>query len=146
MLLWRISRHLDLRGEGGRRASGRWNLAGAPVVYTSDSAACALLETTVHITAEDVPPTFTLLRIVGPEIVADEISPDDLPLKWMNEPGFTQQIGANWLESRHSALLRVPSVMVTETWNYLLNPMHPDAALLKIERAYEYPFDLRLKH
>ena len=57
----------------------------------------------------------------------------------------TQLIGAAWLESRRSSVLRVPSVLVPETWNYLLNPAHPDASLFQIERSYDYPFDLRLK-
>jgi hypothetical protein len=35
--------------------------------------------------------------------------------------------------------------LVPETWNFLLNPAHPEATLFRIERSYEYPFDLRLK-
>jgi RES domain-containing protein len=58
---------------------------------------------------------------------------------------ITQGIGAKWLENRKSPLLRVPSVLVAETWNFLLNPAHPEATLFRIERSYEYPFDLRLK-
>ena len=63
----------------------------------------------------------------------------------MTDLKITQGIGVDWLRHGHSALLRVPSVLVPETWNYLLNPKHPDAANFQIEGSYEYPFDLRLK-
>jgi RES domain-containing protein len=145
MILWRISRHLDLSGEGCVRASGRWNHAGAPMVYTSDSLACALLETCVHLVVDDAPPTFTLLRIAGPDIAMEEISLKKLPENWTSDILTTQNTGVEWLERRRSALLQVPSVLVPETWNYLLNPAHPEAGLFEIERSYKYPFDLRLK-
>jgi RES domain-containing protein len=115
------------------------------MVYTSDSPACALLETCVHIAVENAPPSFTLLRIIGPEVTVDEIPLIGLPPNWMNAPVATQHLGAEWLQSNRSALLCVPSVMVPETWNYLLNPRHPDAEFFQIERSYVYPFDLRLK-
>jgi len=115
------------------------------MVYTSDSPACALLETCVHIVVDDAPPTFTLLRIAGPDIAPNEIALTDLPGNWVSQPGITQMIGAEWLKSARSALLKVPCALVPETFNYLLNPAHPDAGLFEIERSYEYPFDLRLK-
>ena len=145
MLIWRISRHIDLSGEGCVRAAGRWNLAGAPMVYTSDSPACALLETCVHIVAQETPHSYTLLRITGPDVAIEEIPQNELPAGWTTEISFTQQMGSQWLQSRRSPMLRVPSVLVPETWNYLLNPLHPDASLFTIERHYDYPFDLRLK-
>jgi RES domain-containing protein len=116
------------------------------MVYTSDSPACALLETCVHIAADDAPSTFTLLRIIGPDLATEEIAPEQLPANWVGNIPVTQQIGADWLASAGSALLRVPCALVPETANYLLNPLHPDAGLFSIERSYEYPFDLRLKN
>ena len=115
------------------------------MVYTSDSPACALLETCVHIVVDDAPPTFTLLRIIGPEIAPVEITSTDLPKDWVNNQDVTRQLGTEWLKSRRSILLKVPCALVPETWNYLLNPLHPDAELFSIEHSYEYPFDLRLK-
>ena len=48
MLLWRISNHLSLAGEGGLRASGRWYSRGRRIVYCAQSPAAALLEILVH--------------------------------------------------------------------------------------------------
>jgi RES domain-containing protein len=145
MTLWRISPFHDLNGQGGLLFSARWHVAGIPVVYLAESPAGALLEVCANTSAEDLPPTFTLLKIEGSGRSVAEIGLADLPRGWVSQRELTQQMGVEWLESRRSALLRVPSALVPETTNYLLNPLHSEAALLRIERSYEYPFDLRLK-
>jgi RES domain-containing protein len=145
MILWRISPFHDLSGVGGLTFSARWHVAGRPVVYLAESPAGALLEVCAHTSADDLPATFTLLKIAGPELYAEEIELAQLPGDWVTRFTVTQRMGAEWLETRRSALLRVPSALVPETANYLLNPMHSDAAQFQIERSYEYPFDLRLK-
>src|ERR1700721_4406717 len=145
MLLWRISPFFDLNGQGGLMYSARWHFAGVPVVYLAESPAGALLEICVNSTVDDVPASFTLLNVVGPDLSVEEIALTFLPVGWVGVPETTRQIGTEWLKSHRSALLQVPSSLVPETANYLLNPLHPEAGLLQIERSYEYPFDLRLK-
>lgn len=145
MVLWRISRHLDLSGEGGFRAPGRWHHAGQPVVYLAERPAAALLEVCVHTSANDVPPEFTLLKIVGPDVKPRVIKPDDLPSGWQSRMEVTRDLGTAWLRRKESVLLRVPSAIVPETENCLLNPAHPDAKKFKIAEAFPYPFDARLK-
>jgi RES domain-containing protein len=145
MLLWRISPFRNLNGEGGLLYSARWHTAGLPVVYLAESPAGALLEICANTTADDIPPQFTLLKVAGPDITAEKITLSELSSGWVTGFEATQRIGTGWLESRRSALLQVPSALVPETANFLFNPLHPDAALFQIERAYEYPFDLRLK-
>jgi RES domain-containing protein len=139
MLLWRISPFLDLNGQGGLMYSARWHFAGVPVVYLAESPAGALLEICANTTVDDVPPSFTLLKIAGPDLPVEEISLARLPEGWTSAPEVTRQIGADWLKSYRSALLQVPSALVPETANYLLNPLHPEAGLLQIEHSYEYP-------
>jgi RES domain-containing protein len=56
----------------------------------------------------------------------------------------TQTAGDEWFESRRSAVLGVPSVIVPETRNFLINPEHVDAAQIKVVRSYLHPFDARL--
>jgi RES domain-containing protein len=145
MLFWRISIYRDLIGRGAVTASGRWNIAGPRMVYMAESAAGALLEICAHTPAENVPESFTLLKIAGPDIRFEEVVLAGLPQDWVSVPKVTQQIGSDWLKSGRAALLRVPSALVPETANYLLNPLHPEAAGFQIERSYEYPFDLWLK-
>jgi RES domain-containing protein len=145
MVLWRISPFRDLNGKGGLLFSARWHTAGVPVVYLAESPAGALLEICANAVAEDIPPIFTLLKVVGPDISHQEIALNDLPSSWVTGFEITRQIGTAWLRDNRSALLRVPSALVPETANFLFNPLHPEAALFQIERNYEYPFDLRLK-
>ncbi len=144
--LWRISRHRDLNGEGGLRAPGRWHLRGHPIVYLAETPAGALLETCVHTSANDVPASFTLLRIaVAQGVSIESIDPTTLARNWIAHVDVTREAGSTWLRSSRSALLRVPSALVPETFNVLLNPLHRDAGLVQIESAYAYPFDQRIK-
>jgi len=145
MILWRISRHLELNGRGGILFAGRWHHAGAPAVYLAESPAGALIESCVHTSVNDVPPSFTLLKISGPELIFEEIAMSSLDRGWTDRVEITRGVGSAWLERGSAVLLRVPSALVPETANYLLNPLHADAKLLQIEDSFVYPFDDRLK-
>jgi RES domain-containing protein len=145
MILWRISRHRDPSGTGGLKADGRWHHAGHAIVYMTETPASALLEVCVHTSANDVPPTFTLLKIGGPDIEVPSIKADDLPKNWQSQLEVTRDLGSAWREKNESVLLRVPGVIVPETVNLLLNPSHKRAAKFRITDVFPYPFDLRLK-
>jgi len=144
MILWRISNHVDLTGRGGLRAGGRWHLAGRPVVYLAESPSGALLEVYTQTASTDAPPTLKLLKIVGPELAADEVPVTSLPDGWEGKVALTRKLGAVWLERGKSALLRVPSAVAPETANYLFNPLHPRAELFRVERSFKCPFEVRL--
>jgi RES domain-containing protein len=145
MVLWRISRHMDLSGRGGLTIAGRWHHAGAPVVYLAETPSGALIEVCAHTSANDIPPSFTLLKVVGPDLPFDEIELASLDQGWASRVEITRDLGSEWLKRGSSALLRVPSALVPESANYLLNPLHKDAGLFRIEKSYQYPFDVRLK-
>ncbi len=145
MVLWRISRHQDLSGTGGLRASGRWHYAGQPVVYLSENPASALLEVCVHTAANDVPPSFTLLRIEGPNLEFAQITESDLSEHWRAQFETTQEIGTKWLRQKTAVLLQIPSAIVPETANYLFNPAHQNARDFRISEVSTYPFDVRIK-
>ena len=144
-VFWRISRHRDLTGAGGLRAPGRWHHAGQPIVYLAGSPAAALLEICVHTSANDIPPDFTLLKIEADGIKRDAIGPSNLPADWVPDIFATRNIGSAWLRSGAGALLEVPSAIVPETVNYLLNPVHAEAGKFGIVDVFAWPFDIRLK-
>jgi RES domain-containing protein len=99
----------------------------------------------MEIEAEDRPNSFRLIQIEGPEgLSMTTVMPEELPENWPDDSVATQRLGDRWLESRRSLLLKVPSVLIPETWNVVVNPLHPEAALLKISAGYEHAFDLRL--
>ena len=145
MVLWRISRHRDLRGIGGLKAAGRWHYAGHPIVYLAEIPASALLEVCVHTSANDVPPKFTLLKIEGPDLDVPSIGIDTLPDDWRTRLEVTRDLGTAWLNNNESVFLRVPSAIVPQTINILLNPAHGKTAEFRIVEAIAYPFDERLK-
>lgn len=146
MALWRISRHRDLSGAGGLRAPGRWHERGLPIVYLAETPAGALLEACVHTSANDVPPSYTLLEVDVPAgVFPENLDVSALPGDWADHPELTRELGSGWLRSMRSVLLRVPSALVPATFNVLLNPLHPDAGQVRIEAEFDYPFDPRFK-
>ncbi len=146
MVLWRISRHRDLDGNGGLRAAGRWHERGFPIVYFAETPAGALLEVCVHTSANDIPPSYTLLEVtVGPGISLETVDVKSLPRDWSENLEETRSLGSQWLRSMRTALLRVPSAIVPSTCNVLLlNPRHEDSKKIRITSLTEYPFAARL--
>ena len=151
MFLWRISLFADLAGLGAEYADGRWHTAsgGKRVVYLAEHPAVALIENIANLSGEPsfFSDEFQLLKIVAPEsVLVKELTPAQLSRIDPEKVEVTQAIGDDWLADRSSALLRVPSVPSPESWNYILNPLHPDAGELKVEWAKRIAYDKRLFH
>jgi RES domain-containing protein len=142
MILWRISNYADLAGKGGLIVPGRWHRQGFAIVYCCDHPSTALLEILVHMDLDDLPLHFQLLKIQVPEDIALETV--EIDAAEINDIDLTRQKGSNWLEDRSSCLLKVPSIILPEAANVLINPQHADAARLVIENVARYPFDSRL--
>lgn len=144
--LWRISNYPDLSGEGGRIASARWHTEGRPVVYLAESPAAAMLERIVHLAGREgrLPRTYDLLEVEAGEQLA--ISNLDPPVEspWKQDVAITRTLGDGWLAAGASALAQVPSVIVPRTWNFLLNPLHPDASQVRVASVIRERFDNRL--
>ncbi len=147
MFLWRVSNQATLDGRGGLVASARWHTEGRPIVYLAESPAGALVEALVHLELDSarLPKSYRLLKAEAPDDLSIKtITGDNLPRSWITDQIATRTVGDEWLASRSTALLRVPSVIVPETSNLLLNPEHADAARLQILWHEEYPWDARL--
>jgi RES domain-containing protein len=99
----------------------------------------------MEIDSEDRPERFRVLRIEGLDTLSIEnVEADSLPPNWAEDMASTQSIGDRWLSAGRSLLLQVPSALVPETWNVLVNLRHAEAILLKIITVYEHAFDPRL--
>jgi len=99
----------------------------------------------LEIDAEDLPSHYQLLGVEVPDSTAiTALGENDLPDGWRQQIPFTRVRGDDWLRAGASALLRVPSAIVPEAANYLLNPAHPDAARIGIASAIRAAFDSRL--
>ena len=144
--LWRISNYADLSGMGGLRFSARWHSKGRPILYAAESPAGAMVEMLVHLDRDLMPDTFQLVEIeLEAKAAIAEISVADMLDVWQADLKVTRGIGDAWLADASSLALRVPSVLVPETWNVLLNPLHPDAGAMKVAQVLKVPLDARLR-
>jgi RES domain-containing protein len=144
--LWRISNYQSLSGEGGLLYSARWHTAGQRIVYLAESPAGAMIEALVHLELDetDWPRSYYLMQVEYPESLSIE-APKPTPAKtWKTSLAATRKLGDEWLRARRSALARVPSAILPETWNVLLNPEHRDAKQVRIVKTIRAEYDPRL--
>lgn len=144
--LWRVSNRVALDGEGGLRASARWHTRGRRIVYLAESAAGALIEALVHLEVDPAAPPrhFTLFQVsVPPEVAIEPVDAAALG-GHLTDLDLTRELGDQWLKSMRSPLIRVPSVLLPETFNVLFNPAHAAAAEVRAAGQYRYPWDPRL--
>lgn len=148
MRLWRIAseRYDSLDGEGARLAGGRWNSPGRAVVYLSAHASLAVLEKLVWTDPDDVPDDLVLFEIDAPDGMSCIRVETPMLLDSWTEPGCAEcvELGDDWLRSASTALLGIPSAVVPEEENVLLNSAHEEAPLVRVIGRRPFRFDLRL--
>ena len=147
MILWCISDCAELDGREQMSAPARWHSEGRRVVYLAESAAGAMLEALAHLDPEkgNQPAKYKLLKAEAPdEVQIVSICGCELPPEWKNDQAVTRAIGDAWLAQKQTLLMRVPSAVVAETWNVLLNPEHPDAERVRILSHEEHRWDERV--
>ena len=136
---WRLCRapFADLSGEGARIYGGRWNSSGRAMVYAAGDAALAVLEVRVHL---DLPPD-----LVPDDYVLIKLDLSELPVEDLAAlPADPRAFGDQWLDQNRGPVLRVPSFIVPDASNLLLNTAHPQAASAKIVSTNPFAFDPRL--
>jgi RES domain-containing protein len=149
MILYRITRKKyaeDLSGRGGLLSSARWHHH-LPVIYASVNSATCILEKLVHLLPDEIHHDLVLsLLTVDESLSSEEIRVEQLPPAWQLYPGpeTLKRIGNAWLMSKSSPLLFVPSVIDPHSQNVLINPLHPDAALIRVTKVEPFTFDERL--
>ncbi|MGV3639475.1 MAG: RES family NAD+ phosphorylase [Adhaeribacter sp.] len=149
MVVFRLAHQdhiLDLSGTGGLFGSGRWHDKGTRILYTAGSFSLAKLEVLAN--TKTIPSNYDLLRLLLPDDLAcKELEVEDLPDNWASFPhpkelkAFTRE----WIQERKYLVMRVPSVHSPYEWNYLINPLHPDAGRISILENRPHDFDARLK-
>ncbi len=133
-------------GAGARRFGGRWNSPGLPAVYTACSRALAALEVLVHLPRPAPPVRFRLFSVEFP-VDWIEVVKDPAILRAATSPSIqkqTQRFGDHWLRETRSAALRVPSAVIPDEPNFILNPVHPAFARLAWDQGKLFAFDPRL--
>lgn len=152
--LWRISVDTpmyeadDTSGKGAEASGGRWNRIGTPMLYASTSRALACLETIVHLAGDSLPLNRYLVKLtvpIGAWQAAMVVDPTQL-VGWDAEPAGNASLGwgTRWAGAKSTLLARVPSIIVPEESNVLINPAHPDATGIRSVKVRTWLYDARL--
>lgn len=135
-------------GRGAEASGGRWNRESTPLLYASNSRALACLETMVHF-GTSLPFNRYLVEISVPRalwearMVFDAIA----NVGWDAEPAGHVSLGwgTDWARGRGSLIAEVPSVIVPEESNVLINPLAPDAERLGVRKVRRWLYDARFR-
>ncbi len=146
MYLYRITRKdysTRLDGEGACRYGGRWNSIGTRILYTSENPSLSALETLVHFNPNNVPPNLCLIKIWAPNNL-DKVK---LPKNWSiqkNSLKITKSIGDKFVKDNNYLILEVPSIIIPNQTNLLINPGHKLFHKIKIDKIEDFQIDQRL--
>ena len=127
--------------------AARWNKKGQHVIYASETRSLACLENIVHRSVPDLNGLFKTLIIDLPDnMKIEEVTEDQLPKGW-NQPDNYQvcrEIGSLWLTTGRTAILKVPSALIPQEYNFVLNTTHPDFKRIILEGTEDFLFDPRI--
>jgi RES domain-containing protein len=148
MIVYRIANTAysnDISGTGSKLLGGRWNSRGLPILYTSGHISLALLEMLVNTQFKDYAIPLDLLSIQFPDsIELAEVSFKKLKKDWVKDFEYTRFIGDEFLKDKQRLVLKIPSAVIHEEHNFLLNPSHPDFKKVKILDTRSFRTDVRL--
>ena len=152
MELYRIAQELyadDLSGNGAKLFGSRWNSEGNYAIYAASSRSLALLETLAHTPARIMnEKVYLLITILAPDTITPlVIDVKKLSAGW-DAPdirAFTQKTGDKFLLAKKNLMLAVPSVLMPEENNFVLNPLHADIKKVKIVYRRRISFDKRVE-
>jgi RES domain-containing protein len=137
MRLWRISSYPGLSGLGGTFVDGRWHTKPRHVIYAAEHPALAMVEVLAHmnLSIDSIPITLRLISIDVAKRAKRSPSPE-LPTGWQANQPATRRLGNQWLDAGDALLLPVPSAILPESRNYLINPQHSQAARGLVENDH----------
>ncbi len=153
--LWRVARETvayspdDLSGAGAAKIGNRWNHVGTPAIYSATHVSLAAIELAAHLGKLAVIRKLFLVRITVPIDIWDArqtLTSASLPATWRAVPAgkASMDLGSAWAMSRASTLLEVPSVIIPEETNVVINPLHVDASRISATIVRQFLFDARL--
>lgn len=148
MIVYRISNAVyndDISGTGAKLNGARWNSKGVPALYTSQFISLAILEMLVNTNFKDYAIALNLMYINFPDshpIAA--IDPENLKTNWKDDFEYTRYIGDEFFKQKRSLVLKIPSAIIQEEHNYLVNPLHYDFKKVKLVKTKSFWPDERL--
>ena len=148
MIVYRICNALysdDLSGIGAKLFGGRWNSKGVNMLYVSEYISLAVVEMLVHNQFKDFTVELNLLHITFPDTIEiKEVKHSKLKDNWMDDFGYTRFMGDQFIQAGTHSILKIPSAVITEENNYIINPLHADFKKIKITDSITFRTDKRL--
>lgn len=144
MKIWRLTTRDTIteafNGDGASKYGGRYNSKGTKVVYTSDSVSLAVLENLVHFDS-DLCPNLFLFEIEITDL--NDISYNEAFDK-ITDFQKMKKLGDEWARLDSSLILKVPSIIVPNEYNFLINPLHNNFKSLNLKSHGKFALDQRL--
>ena len=148
MIVYRIANENyknDLSGNGAALYGSRWNSPGRRMLYTSQYISLGILESLVHVDKNFIPANQYLLHISIPDTKdVKTITRAAIKKDWRTNIEYSRWVGDQFIRSAEFLILKVPSIVVDQENNFLLNPAHPDYKKVKIVNAELLQLDQRL--
>ena len=132
----------DVSGQGAFLYGGRWNTPGHYLIYTAENNLLAALEVAVRIPLTQISTDYIMLPVHISD--KEEMYEPRLPKDWNRKYEFTQHIGNNFIENNKALVMKVPSALMNNTHNYLINPKHKNFGKVKVGKPQSLIFDERL--
>jgi RES domain-containing protein len=132
----------DLTGTGAFLHGGRWNSPGSYMVYTAENNVLAALEVALRIPLEHISKNYVMVPIEVPD--DGDVFQPTLSKNWYKDQKLTRSIGDSFLKSNQQLLMKVPSALISDSFNYLINPAHADLKKVKVHTPRSILFDKRL--
>ncbi|WP_338923792.1 RES family NAD+ phosphorylase (plasmid) [Pseudomonas silesiensis] len=129
------------------RFGGRWHSKGRDCLYFADSPALSVLEVFVHLGHDEIIQSYDLFELTLPSKMVLRANPESLPESWRSEPASqeTAAFGDAWIDTGSSLALAVPSVIVPQSWNYLINIQHSEfVKAVETAHSIDFTFNGRL--
>jgi len=132
----------DLSGKGAYLHGGRWNSPGLFMVYTAENNVLAALEVAVRIPLESISEDYLMVPLELPDSIS--MYKPKLPGNWNLQTELTRTVGDEFINKGKHLLMKVPSALVSDSYNFLLNPNHQDIKKVKVLEPRTILFDKRL--
>jgi RES domain-containing protein len=148
MLVYRIVHKSFSRKIIAPGFAGRWNGSGRKVVYCAESIALAFLENMIRRQGIGFNQDFkTMILEIPDSLKIHPVLFRDLPNGWRKFDDYSKcrPIGNKWYDEGRSPILKVPSAVLPESYNYVLNITHPDCKKIKLLRTTDLIPDERIE-
>lgn len=134
----------DLSGEGARLYSGRWNRRGDALLYFSEHLSLCVLELLTRMDFEFLATDYSYLEAEVPsQLISTLKKPETISRQWRANPpiSLTQDYGSNWIQKCKTLGLAVPSAVLPNESNILINPKHLKISELKVIKKGKLDLD-----